>query len=198
MSGYYRCWVLACCCAGAVDAQIDPVLRHARTVRAEMIRVWGRDLNFSPAMLAQIRQESGGNPAAVSRVGAAGLTQFMPATFAEMARQYPEIGHDVFNARTAVAAQARYMFIQWNYFKDVTDACQRLGYGLSGYNGGAGWALRRKKASPNPQDFFTVTRHINPGIRADNQKENEDYAERILYRHQPRYTAFGVPVCIKR
>lgn len=193
------CWlVLACCFAGPVAAQSDPVMRHVRTVKAESIRAFGRERDYTPALLAQIRQESAGNERAVSRAGARGLTQFMPATFADMQRQYPEIGADVFNPRTAIAAQSRYMFIQWNYFKDVTDACQRMGYAFSGYNGGAGYALRRKKASPNPQDFFNTTRFINPGILPSNQKENEEYAHHILFKHQPKYAAYGVTLCIPR
>ena len=67
--------------AGCVAA--DPIPATANRYRADLTRnarlAWGL---AAPVALfaAQVHQESGWNPAAVSRVGAAGLAQFMPAT----------------------------------------------------------------------------------------------------------------------
>lgn len=205
------CWLLlACICSGGLSlAQTplsfdpagasgkDPVLRYWRIVRGETHKVWGTSHDYTPVLLGQIRQESGGNERAVSRAGARGLTQFMPATFADMVRKYPEIGKDPFNASTSIAAQVRYMKEQYDAFALVQQPCQRMGYALSGYNGGRGYANRRLKAAKDPQDYFGDARLINPGILASNQKENEEYAERIVFKHQPRYTAYGLRLCIK-
>ncbi len=210
MSRYYR-WLLLGCLglsslglahtplsfdpAGATGK--DPVMRYWRITKGEVRKVWGTDRDFTPIFLAQIRQESAGNERAVSRVGARGLTQFMPATFADMVRKYPEIGADPFNASTSIAAQVRYMKEQYDAFALVRVPCERMGYSLSGYNGGRGYANRRLRAAKDPQNYFSDARTINPGILASNQKENEEYAVRIVYTHQPRYVAYGLRLCIK-
>lgn len=56
----------------------------------------------SNILLAQLDAESGGNPKAVSPVGAAGVSQFMPAT----AAQY---GVDVRNPKSSINGQAAFM-----------------------------------------------------------------------------------------
>lgn len=76
-------------------------------------------------LLAQIQQESGGNPNAVSPKGAMGLTQFMPAT----AAQY---GVDPKDAGSSIQGQAHYMSDLLKMFNgDYTKA-------LAGYNAGQG------------------------------------------------------------
>lgn len=52
----------------------------------------------------QMLAESGGDPRAVSRVGAEGLFQFMPATWAEVAKDA-----DPYNPESSIKAGARYM-----------------------------------------------------------------------------------------
>lgn len=62
------------------------------------------------AIAAQIQQESGWNPKAVSPVGAQGLTQFMPGTWASFGRDVDGNGKaSPFDAADAIDAQARYM-----------------------------------------------------------------------------------------
>ncbi|MDY2669346.1 NlpC/P60 family protein [Schaalia hyovaginalis] len=65
----------------------------------------------TPAILAaQIKQESGWNPKAVSPVGAQGLTQFMPTTWAAHGVDGDGDGKaDPFNPLDAIASQGHYM-----------------------------------------------------------------------------------------
>ena len=52
---------------------------------AQQIDIAASSYNIPPAILAGLLEtESSWNPAAISRVGAQGLAQFMPATAAEM------------------------------------------------------------------------------------------------------------------
>ncbi|MDO2934196.1 transglycosylase SLT domain-containing protein [Paeniglutamicibacter sulfureus] len=89
-----------------------------------------------PASLlaAQIKQESGWNPRAVSPVGAKGLAQFMPQTWAEYGN-----GKDPFDPFAALDAQGRYM----KYLVDVVSALatsetQKIEFALAAYNAGPG------------------------------------------------------------
>lgn len=74
---------------------------------------------------AQVQAESGFNPNAVSKKGAFGLTQFMPAT----AKQY---GVDKNNVQSQVEGQAKYMGYLLKHFGGDWDKA------LAGYNWGEG------------------------------------------------------------
>lgn len=85
---------------------------------------------------AQIESESNWNPKAVSPVGAGGLTQFMPGTWAQFGKG------DRFNGHDAIAAQGRYLKYLVDYMNnsglvgkngnDLTDLV------MAGYNAGQG------------------------------------------------------------
>lgn len=64
--------------------------------------------DLSPALLAaQIKQESGFNPGAVSSVGALGLAQFMPGTWSGL-KAAGKISGDPMNPTDAIHAQSVY------------------------------------------------------------------------------------------
>ena len=84
-----RAWLLAAAaltgavlstCAQPVQAQVPAA---AQQYRAQLVRtahsVWGLDAPVA-VFAAQVHQESAWKPEAISRVGAGGLAQFMPAT----------------------------------------------------------------------------------------------------------------------
>ena len=148
----------------------------------------------SPVIAAQIHQESGWNPTARSRTGALGLMQFMPATaqWAETVNKWGNV--DPTNPLWAIRAGVWYD--RW-LFERITAApdCDRWQFALSAYNGGIGWTQRRRRLSPSPSSYPT-TAVINPGITPDSQRENEAYAPRIVYKHQPRYAAWGKTTCL--
>lgn len=153
---------------------------------------------------AQIQQESGCRPTAVSPVGAQGLTQFMPATARDLARRYPtELGPaDPLNWKWAIAAQVRYMHDlvpkPWN------TECDWFAAKLSSYNGGEGWLQRDQavcRATPMPPDACVP---CNPYVWWDNVEthydkrrapqfiaENRGYPRRILYALEPSFIAAG-------
>lgn len=83
---------------------------------------------------AQIQQESNWNPKAQSPVGAAGLTQFMPGTWATWGN-----GKDVFDPFAAIDAQGRYMKHLTDFVADLaTNENQKLKLTLAAYNAGPG------------------------------------------------------------
>lgn len=98
------------------------ILKHARLNGVPPVLLW-----------ALIKQESGFNKAARSSVGAAGLTQFMPAT----AREW---GVDVNDPESSISGGARY--IAWLYRRHGT---WRLA--VAAYNWGTGNVARKGLAA---------------------------------------------------
>jgi soluble lytic murein transglycosylase-like protein len=95
---------------------------------------WG----ISPHLLrAMIRKESGFDPAAVSKVGAVGLTQLMPGTATDMGCS------DAFDPEQAVDGGAKYLAHLVQHYKEVVRKLPHLKatyleLALAGYNAGPG------------------------------------------------------------
>ncbi len=88
--------------SGSTLSGSGAVTRYA-AIADEMAKRYGEN----PALLlADINQESGGNPAAVSSAGAQGLTQFMPSTAEEYGVKYGTTLEDI---RSQIAGQAKYL-----------------------------------------------------------------------------------------
>ena len=173
--------------------------------RADLIRnsraIWGLDAPVS-TFAAQIHQESGWRPNARSPVGALGLTQFMPATASWIAGLYPQsVGvAQPFNPSWSMRALVQYD--RWLYDRiRAADACERLAYALSAYNGGLGWVNRdKKKASSKGLDsltWFGSVELVNDGRSTANWNENRQYPQRILHKYEPLYVAarWGAGAC---
>lgn len=177
----------------AAHAQIPPESAHYRTdlVRAAHSQ-WGLDAPIA-AMAAQVHQESGWMPQAVSRVGAAGMAQFMPGT----AKWWCEI-----NGMTA--AQCQPTNPTWalralaGYDKHLFDRTpksysrfDRMWVALRGYNGGLGhWTAEARNAvdgSRQAVDAACGTARRHPS----HCTENLGYPARILGVLQPRYATWG-------
>lgn len=159
---------------------------YARIVRSE----WG--LNGPIASLAaQIHQESTWDCRAISRVGARGCAQFMPAT----AVWIGDVDHalkagDLHSPAWAFRAQAVYM--KWLHARiKASDQCNQMAFALAAYNGGLGYVYRRQKLSRRPGICFAETCDINPGIAPANQVENAHYPRRILRELELRYVSAG-------
>jgi murein DD-endopeptidase MepM/ murein hydrolase activator NlpD len=115
-------------------------------------------------LAAQLEAESGWNPNAKSPVGAAGLAQFMPGTWAT----YGE-GGDALNPANAIAAQGRYMGALVKQLLPVAKSTGQdiIRLALAGYNAGPG-AVQAAKGIP----AFAETR---------------DYVDKIMRTAQEKY-----------
>lgn len=147
--------------SGAVPAQYEALVRAAGQQCAEV---------SAPIIAAQLKQESGFNPRAVSPVGAQGIAQFMPGTWPSVGRDENGDGRaDPFDPEDAIPAQARY---------DCNLAAQIRGYVQAGrltgdvtqlmlasYNAGLGSVLRAGGIPQNGETPAYVTRII--GLAAD-------------------------------
>ena len=164
--------------------------QHKHVLIQQSRYVWGLNAPVS-SFAAQIHQESRWNPSAKSPVGAAGLTQFMPATARWIGTYDAQLASvDVYNPRWAMRALAVYDKFLYDKVGGV-NPCERMAFALSAYNGGLGWVNKRKARSGMPNVCFGATCEINPGISASNQRENSNYPELILKQFEPLYVRAG-------
>ncbi len=107
---------------------------------------------FSPyLLLALVRQESFYDPNAVSSADAAGLTQVIPATAADIAEQLgDEDFHnaDLLRPNVSLRFGAHYLGSQLELFEGDISAA------LAAYNGGPGNALRWSESASDPDVFL--------------------------------------------
>lgn len=147
---------------------------------------------------AQVHQESYWNPNAVSRVGAKGLAQFMPAT----AKWIPAIDSQLVNPQPTNpkwALRALVRYDHWLYSRLKADTnCDRWAMALSAYNGGLGWVLRDKKAANQGGKsrwlWWDNVELFNAGRSKWAFKENRGYPRRIMQTLMPRYHSWGLGV----
>lgn len=171
---------------------------NAARYRADLVRAahanWGLDAPIA-ALAAQVHQESGWNPQAVSQVGATGMAQFMPATAAWWCELIgtPAGQCQPKNPTWALAALVGYD--KWLF--DRTPArysdYDRMHVALRAYNGGLGhWQAEAKATGLSQPTVDQVAAACGKARRhASHCRENLGYPLRIVNVLQPRYLAWG-------
>lgn len=167
--------------------------KHRALLTREARAQWGMDAPVA-TFAAQIHQESAWRENAVSKAGAQGLAQFMPATARWLPEVAPATGEPMpFSPSWAIRAMVTYD--RWLFRRIVawTD-CDRWAFALSAYNGGLGWVQRDKAVTRakgmDPNTYTHVAMH-NAGRSAANFKENRGYPTRILGPLTNLYRAAG-------
>ena len=180
--------------AGSVAAQDVPraALKHRASLTRIAHEVWGLDAPVA-AFAAQLHQESGWNPQAVSQVGAKGMAQFMPAT----ARWWCEInGLDAVACQPSNPAWAMRALVGYDrwLFERVHGASEfdRLWAALRAYNGGLGHWQKEAAAALPKQDRASIDAACGKARRhVSFCPENLGYPRRILTLLQSRYLGWG-------
>lgn len=114
--------------APATAADLPPRIATRAEQVAEFVASAARRFAIPEAWIyAVIRTESAGDPHAVSRAGAMGLMQIMPATWSDLRARYG-LGADPFNARDNIAAGAAWL-------RELHDRYGSPGF-LAAYNAG--------------------------------------------------------------
>lgn len=112
-----------------------------------------------------MRVESRGNPRAVSPVGAMGLMQIMPATWAMLTARFG-LGGDAFDARANIHAGAAYLRMMWDRYGNVSAM-------LAAYNAGPGradaWVARGNRL---PGETVAYVARIAPAISSGDAVPN--------------------------
>jgi soluble lytic murein transglycosylase-like protein len=192
-----RLWLVLLACAAWVHAHAQiPVEagRYRLTLAREAQRQWGLDAPVA-ALAAQVQAESNWNPQAVSRVGALGMAQFMPATarwWCERTKTAAEncLPQNPVWALRALVGYDLYLFERVPAYHSRFD---RLWLALRGYNGGeAHWraeALTTGVAEPTREQIDAACGSARRA--ALHCRENLSYPRQILMVLQPRYAGWG-------
>ncbi len=171
--------------------------REAKAYRSLLVRVarveWGMAAPVA-TFAAQVHQESGWNPDAVSPVGAEGLAQFMPATAAWMPTIVPQNGEP--NPRNpAWALRNMAGYDRWLHERvSAATPCDRMAMALAAYNGGLGWVQRDARLAASrgfdPRRWWDNVELVNAGRNRAAFTENRGYP-RLLHTLEPMYEAAG-------
>jgi Transglycosylase SLT domain len=200
--------------AATAQVRIPPEhARYRRLIQTEAVRLLGVKAPVA-RITARFHQESRFRPDARSHVGATGLGQFMPATAADMAKFHAtecapadplsaawSIRCAILYDRSLIAALRPFAPVATVGRADAArmaelSDCTKWAFGLSSYNGGAGWLNRDRKlaqaSGSNPNLWFRqVEAWSNRSSGA--WRENRDYVRRIMLEIEPAYIAAGVP-----
>lgn len=121
---------------------------------------------------AQCYAESSFNPKAISPVGAKGICQFMPATWAEMGT-----GMDVFDADANINSASRYMYKLmkgWSSERPIED---KFRLAQASYNAGFGNLLKSQKKCPS--NLYNDIIVCLPLVTGKHSLETITYVKRI-------------------
>lgn len=194
--GFWLAFVLVL--SWAARANADTIPARAQQYRSVIIRAARVEAGLSAPVAvfaAQVEQESGWNPQAVSPVGARGLGQFMPATARDMGRNRPDLGPaEPTNPGWAIRALVAYDLAQLKRIRAATP-CDAWAMALAAYNGGLGWVWRdaalAARLGLDPAVWWGQVEAVNAGRSARAWKENRGYPRAILLKRQPKYLAWG-------
>jgi soluble lytic murein transglycosylase len=146
---------------GRRDARTPPDLSSLEPALSEAAREMGVDPNLLRALVAA---ESGGDPKAVSRAGALGLTQLLPSTAKEEAQRR---GLGAVDERALLDDPRLNLRLGAGY---LARQLERFGgepvFALAAYNAGATNLLRWREKAPDASPLEVVLREGFPATRA--------------------------------
>lgn len=166
---------------GCAPVQAGPLIpsKYDRQIEAAVAKWWPA-YPFASAWKAQLFQESRLDPAAVSPVGAAGLAQFMPGTWAQISRELrlpPGLSpHHAW----AIEAGAYYMAKlrgQWTAPRPAEDRHQLA---QASYNAGLGHLLAAQKRCGGPPGYEDIITCL-PQVTGRHSAETITYVRRIAH-----------------
>ena len=139
------------------------------------VKRWWGVYQYPLAWKAQLKQESLCKPDAISPVGAAGLAQFMPATWRDMERKFGVRAspHSDIAIEWGAYYQARQMAV-WKLDRTNT---QRWRLGLAGYNAGTGNILKAQRKCDDARLWLSIKLCLSQ-VTGHNAEETKTYVER--------------------
>ncbi|MDN5938126.1 MAG: transglycosylase SLT domain-containing protein [Salinisphaera sp.] len=152
----------------------DRFERAARRYLPAADAAWGYAV-----LVGQCYQESLLDPAAVSAVGAQGLCQFMPATWAGVAARMDVPRHaTAFMPRYAIPAAASYMHRLRAGWSSPRPEWDRHTLALASYNAGFGSLLAAQRASGGAVMACPILSAL-PQITGQHARETRTYVRRV-------------------
>lgn len=153
--------------------------KYDSDIKAAVSRFWP-DFLQPQWWKAQLCQESHLNPDATSPVGAAGLAQIMPATYAEIIRElHWDSAYTAYNPGRAIAAGAYYQGRTRRFWapsgRTPTD---RHRLGLAGYNAGNGNIVKAQARCADARLWEAISPCLQ-FITGSNSRETITYVDHI-------------------
>jgi membrane-bound lytic murein transglycosylase F len=131
---------------------------------------------------AQAVAESRLKAAATSSVGAVGIMQIMPRTFADITRKNPSIKGTRAQPRWNIAAGIYYDRTLWNLWKAERPFFDRINFMFGSYNAGKGSILKAQKVAENKGLDPNLWNSIEPAlplVTGKRSKETIGYVRKI-------------------
>jgi membrane-bound lytic murein transglycosylase F len=135
---------------------------------------------------AQGLAESGLEPTATSRVGARGIMQLMPGTYAMIKGKRTEFG-DITDPEWNIAAGIMHSRGLWLRWKDHETTDERLRFMFASYNAGEGTIMRAKNVARSEQldeRTWSSIEVIAPKVQRWRYRETIPYVKKIEDNHR--------------
>lgn len=171
---------LACAAGGRAQSVVPD--RYDDTFRKYAKRYFGPGFDWR-LFKAQGMTESNLNPNAKSWVGARGLMQLMPSTFADIRTKNPEIG-PINNPEWNIAAGIYYNRKLWQQWAERAAGEDRREFMFGSYNAGRGTILRAQKVAAGKsldERVWSSIRNVAPEVPGWRHKETLSYVQRIQF-----------------
>lgn len=136
---------------------------------------------------AQAIAESHLDPEAQSHVGAQGLMQIMPRTYAEIVSKNKFIVGSATDPKSNISAGIYYDFKLWNFWTADRALNERLKFMFASYNAGAGNVLkaqRKTESTGNEGFYWQFVAQSLPDITGKHSKETLHYVDKIFIIHE--------------
>jgi membrane-bound lytic murein transglycosylase MltF len=167
-----------CLAAAGALAQAKVTDRYDDTFRKYSKRYFGPGYDWR-LFKAQGMTESNLNPDATSWVGARGLMQLMPSTYAEIRSKNPEIGQ-IDDPEWNIAAGIYYNRQLWRQWADK--AADREEFMFGSYNAGRSTIVRAQKIAVGKsldERVWPSIQNVAPEVPGWRHRETLDYVQRI-------------------
>jgi membrane-bound lytic murein transglycosylase F len=174
--------ILSAVCAAGARAQSAVPDRYDDVFRKYTKRFFGPGHDWR-VFKAQGITESNLNPDATSAVGARGLMQLMPSTYADIRSKNPEIG-EINDPEWNIAAGIFYNRQLWLKWEDSAANPYRREFMFGSYNAGRGTILRAQKLAIGKSldgRVWPSIRNVAPEVPGWRHKETLDYVQRIQF-----------------
>ncbi len=135
---------------------------------------------------AQGLAESGLDPSAKSPVGARGVMQLMPGTYAMIKSRKPELG-EITDPDWNIAAGIMHSRGLWHRWKDHPTTDERLRFMFASYNAGEGTILRAKNVARTEQlddRTWSSIEVVAPKVQRWRYRETIPYVKKIEDNHR--------------
>jgi len=139
-----------------------------------------------PALLrAVIRTESNFDPFATSPVGARGLAQFMPETWAEVTTRLGTPEASPYEVAPAITGAAFYLTDLYSKWTEPRTDRDRWSLALASYNAGLGNILQAQKRCGGCTAFADIAPHLS-AVTGSNAQETLTYVTRVWSHYDGR------------